>query len=217
MAYAESLFLVLVLGAFLAAERGRVLLAGVLLALATLTRLQGAVLIIPLAWILWENAGRPRSIGASSLVARAPARAAAAPAAPSLWVVWLTGDSARTRRRRAPGAGVGLGGDATGVARRRASHRPRDRGTSTWSTSPCCMGAVFLFVFVRVDRIPLPYAAVPALFLAMVFLQRQHPVDRAADPARVPERLDPRGRRGSLAGGTCWPAASVLLLFVLDP
>ena len=60
MAYAESLFLVLMLGAFLAAERGRAVPAGLLLALATLTRLQGVALVIPLAWILWEQAGRPR-------------------------------------------------------------------------------------------------------------------------------------------------------------
>ena len=67
MAYAESLFLVLMLGAFLAAERGRAVPAGLLLALATLTRLQGVALIVPLAWILWEQAGRPRAIRPSWL------------------------------------------------------------------------------------------------------------------------------------------------------
>src|SRR5262249_38755069 len=42
MAYGESLFLVLALGAFVAAERDRRTVAGVLLALAALCRLQGA-------------------------------------------------------------------------------------------------------------------------------------------------------------------------------
>ena len=69
MAYAESLFMVLMLGAFLAVERRRVLLAGVLLALATLTRLQGLALIVPLAWILWEQAGgRGRSSSWAALL-----------------------------------------------------------------------------------------------------------------------------------------------------
>jgi Mannosyltransferase (PIG-V) len=47
--YTESLFLALVCGVFLAAERRRWVLAGLLAALATLTRSQGIVLVVPLA------------------------------------------------------------------------------------------------------------------------------------------------------------------------
>lgn len=47
-AYTEALFLVLAIGAYLAARRGRWLLAGGLVALATLTRLQGILLLAPL-------------------------------------------------------------------------------------------------------------------------------------------------------------------------
>jgi hypothetical protein len=46
--YTESLFLALAIGAYLAARRGFWLSAGILAALATLTRLQGIVLLVPL-------------------------------------------------------------------------------------------------------------------------------------------------------------------------
>ena len=61
MAYTESLFLLLTVGAFLAAERGRRPVAGILLALATLTRLQGAALALPLVLLLLRKDGwRPK-------------------------------------------------------------------------------------------------------------------------------------------------------------
>src|SRR5262249_44707727 len=47
MAYTESLFLALSLGAFLALRRSRWLLAGCLITLATLTRLTGILLLLP--------------------------------------------------------------------------------------------------------------------------------------------------------------------------
>jgi hypothetical protein len=56
MAYTDSLFLLLAAGAFLAAERRRWWLMALLYALATLTRLQGVLLAIPLA-ILIANLG----------------------------------------------------------------------------------------------------------------------------------------------------------------
>ncbi|HLV99707.1 MAG TPA: glycosyltransferase family 39 protein [Ktedonobacterales bacterium] len=46
--YTEALFLVLAMGAYLAARRNRWLLAGALAALTTLTRLQGILLLVPL-------------------------------------------------------------------------------------------------------------------------------------------------------------------------
>ncbi len=57
-AYTDSLFLAFVLGAWLAARRGRWLLAGLLGMLAALTRLQGALLTIVLIWS-WLVAHHP--------------------------------------------------------------------------------------------------------------------------------------------------------------
>jgi Mannosyltransferase (PIG-V) len=66
MAYADGLFLALVCGALLAGEAGRVgrwsrPLAGALAFLAALTRLQGTLLLVPLAILWWrQDRGRPR-------------------------------------------------------------------------------------------------------------------------------------------------------------
>lgn len=53
-AYTEGLFLLLSVGAFLAMRQRRWLLCGALVALATLTRAQGALLLAPLAVEAWE-------------------------------------------------------------------------------------------------------------------------------------------------------------------
>jgi len=54
-AYTESLFLFFTLGAFLCAARTRWFLAGLFGALAALTRLQGVLIIMPLAFIVWRE------------------------------------------------------------------------------------------------------------------------------------------------------------------
>jgi hypothetical protein len=51
--YTEALFLALAIGSYLAARRGCWLAAGALVALATLTRLQGIILLLPLGLELW--------------------------------------------------------------------------------------------------------------------------------------------------------------------
>jgi hypothetical protein len=58
MAYSDSLFLLLAVGSLLAAERGSRPLAGVLAALAALTRLQGALLLLPLLVLFAQADGR---------------------------------------------------------------------------------------------------------------------------------------------------------------
>ncbi len=96
--YTESLFLLLVVGAFLALEqnsperpapehnpleRRRWLLAGLLAALAALTRAQGLVLVLPLCWFAaaqWRQ-------GKRSIV---PWLAAALPAVATLCFLWYT-------------------------------------------------------------------------------------------------------------------------------
>ena len=64
MAYSDSLFLLLAAGAFLAAERRRWWLMALLYGLATLTRLQGVLLGIPLAILIAESSGGWRSMAA---------------------------------------------------------------------------------------------------------------------------------------------------------
>lgn len=68
--YTESLFLALTLGAFLTAFRKQWWLTGALAALAALTRLQGAILCIPLAWIAYVQL---RESGLRAILARVPA------------------------------------------------------------------------------------------------------------------------------------------------
>jgi hypothetical protein len=59
--YSESLYLLLVLAAFLAAERGRFALAGGLTGLAILTRITGVALLPALAVFAWRARDRPRA------------------------------------------------------------------------------------------------------------------------------------------------------------
>lgn len=56
--YSDALFLALAAASFLAAERGRPLLAGVLAGLATGTRIIGLALVPALAILLWRGRGR---------------------------------------------------------------------------------------------------------------------------------------------------------------
>jgi hypothetical protein len=64
MAYSDSLFLLLAAGAFLAGEQRRWWLMAVLYGLASLTRLQGVLLGIPLAILIAESTGGWRSVAA---------------------------------------------------------------------------------------------------------------------------------------------------------
>lgn len=58
--YTESLFLLTTVAAFWAAGRGRWALAGLAGAAASLTRLNGVLILVPILWLLWESAGRRR-------------------------------------------------------------------------------------------------------------------------------------------------------------
>jgi 4-amino-4-deoxy-L-arabinose transferase-like glycosyltransferase len=208
MAYAESLFMVLALGAFLAVERKKVLLAGVLLALATLTRLQGAVLVVPMAWLLWDNAGRPRPRLAWAALLLGPLAALAAFA----WVVWLTGDTASYGQAQGGWGRLGLGGDpqgslASGLTRAAALVHVIDLATLLF--------AVFLFVFVRVDRIPSAYVAVPVLILLLVVFSGSIQSIGRLLLAAFPYYWI-LGNRRSWLGGVGWPVASTVALFAIS-
>src|SRR5207247_8014057 len=61
--YSESLYLLLVLAAFVTAERGRFAAAGVLSGLAILTRVTGLALLPALAVLAWRAPDRKRALG----------------------------------------------------------------------------------------------------------------------------------------------------------
>ena len=80
--YSESLYLLLVLAAFPAAERGRFALAGGLSGLAILTRVAGVALLPALAVLAWRARDRPRAfLGARAVDARCRRLSAGAVAA----------------------------------------------------------------------------------------------------------------------------------------
>jgi hypothetical protein len=208
MAYAESLFMVLALGAFLAIERRRVVLAGVLLALATVTKLQGAVLVVPMAWLLWENAGRPRPSASWAALLLGPLAAVAL----LMSIAWMTGDAGAYGQAQSAWGRGGLNassGDSLGAG---------VAGPLAYVhlvNLAVLLGAVFLFVFVRVDRIPPPYVAVPALILAMVFLSGSLESIGRYVLVAFPYYWILAHRRGWL-GRVGWPALSGALLFVMS-
>jgi Gpi18-like mannosyltransferase len=80
--YTEPLFLALTLGAFLSAYHRQWLLAGVLAYFAALTRLQGIVLCLPLAYIAYVQ---HRAVGVRSLLERVPAVVGAALGTLTYW------------------------------------------------------------------------------------------------------------------------------------
>jgi hypothetical protein len=157
MAYTESLFLVLTVSAFLAAERRRFALAGILLALDTLTRLQAAVLVVPIAVLLWQRSER-RLTAPLAWLLLAPTAAAA-----FLLFASVAGgngsgyfDAMATWGRT--GLGSAQGGDA--LLDRLDPYRLALAGVFLVS--------LFSLVYMRVDRVPVAYALVPVLTIALV-------------------------------------------------
>jgi hypothetical protein len=85
--YPESLFILATAAAFFAAKRGRWSLAGIAGAAAGLTRLNGVLIILPMAWFAWQEmkgSGRRLKPGPVFGLAGAAAGAAAYPI--FLWV-----------------------------------------------------------------------------------------------------------------------------------
>jgi hypothetical protein len=145
MAYGESLFLLLSAGAFLAAENRRWAVMGFLCALAALTRLPGVLLVIPLFVLQWQAFGRPR--------------------VPMIWLALgplaLIGFMAYQ--------GVTIGDPLGFLTAQRAWDIPPLISSETpasstalfsplpWLLIGTLLGYTFLFVFMRVDRVRLPY------------------------------------------------------------
>lgn len=155
MAYTESLFLLLTVAGFLAAERGHRAWAGVLIALAALCRLQGVVLVLPLLVLMLRQDGwRPRrSLGWLIL----------APIAATgflLYAASITGSLTAFLDAQQAWGRQGIGGSAPGetVVARFSAYQGALLLSLLWS--------VWLLVFVRVDRMRVEYVLVPVLFIA---------------------------------------------------
>ncbi len=156
MAYSESLFLVLSLAAFLALERDRRPLGGLLLGLAALTRLQGAVLVLPLWLVLFLRDGR-RLRPSQAWLLPGPLAGAAFLGL----VAVLTGSAGAYGAAQGAWGRVGAGVSPAG-------------GSIAQAFSPyqaallvTLLFAVFLLVYLRPDRIPLPYVLVPIIYLGL--------------------------------------------------
>jgi hypothetical protein len=158
MAYTESLFLLFALGAFLAAETDRRPLAGVLLALSALTRLQGAVLIVPLALILLQR-DRRRIAPSQAWLLLGPAAALSF----IVGVAMFVGNAAAYGAAQAAWGRPGVGGAAP------------DQSLLTQLSLPnaiqllTLLVAIYLLVYLRPDRIPIPYALIPIGAIVLAF------------------------------------------------
>jgi hypothetical protein len=158
MAYAESLFLVLSIGAFLAAERDRRLLAGVLVGLAALTRLQGVILAAPI-WLIFFLRDRRRLRPSQWPVLLGPVAA----------VAFIAGVSVLAGGAGAYGAAQGAWG-RTGIGSSGSDQ------SLVSMLSPVNIGqfvvllvAVFVLVYLRADRLRAAYAILPPLYLVQAF------------------------------------------------
>lgn len=154
MAYTESLFLLLMVGAFLAVERGHRATSGVLFALACLCRFQGVVLLLPLGLIMLRQDGwRPKP----SLIWLALGPIAAL--AFLLYVGWLSGSlTAYLDAQQAWGReGVGGAGSSETVAAMFSPYQAALLLTLCWS--------IFMLVWARADRMRIEYVLVPVLFI----------------------------------------------------
>jgi hypothetical protein len=201
MAYGESLFLVLALGAFVAAERDRRVLTGLLLALAALCRLQGAILALPLWLILLRQDGwRPRLSQAWLLLGPL------AVAAFLDGVAWFTSSSGSYADNMAQ-----WGRSGVGTAASSGSSLATGLGPIQVTQLVILCLSIWPLVYARADRMRLEYVLVPVLFLAAVFASGNlESVGRYVTTAFPIFWL--MARRESFFWRRAWPVASVALL-----
>jgi hypothetical protein len=155
MAYTESLFLLLMVAAFLAAERGHRAWAGIFLALTVLCRLQGIALILPLAIVMLRQDGwRPRaSLGWLLLGPLAGAGFLG-------YIASITGTPTAFLDAQQAWGREGIGGAPAGTTIG-AMFSPYQGALVA-----ILAASTFLLVFVRVDRLRPEYWLVPVLFIA---------------------------------------------------
>jgi hypothetical protein len=204
MAYGESLFLCLSAGAFLAAERDRRALAGILVALAALTRLQGAVLALPV-WLVLFLHDRRRLRPSQAWLLLGPLAAIGVLGGVAL----IAGGAGAYGSAQAAWGRVGVGGAAPGESLGSLMSLINVVQLVT------LIGAVFLLVFVRPDRIPLPYAALSVISLGLVFASGSLESIGRHVMSAFPNAWLLAGRKARWFR-VAWPIVSISLLFVLS-
>ena len=168
LSYSDSLFLLLSVGVFLAAELRHPWIAGIALALATLTRAPGLLLALPLLVLYIERDG-PRPTRSWLPLALAPIALAGFFA----YTWWLTGDPlAPVSAYSYWDAPAASGGEAAAVAEAQLSRMSAE--ASPYAVIGLWLGVIvlytFLFVFFRHDRIRPAYWLVAILAVAGIFL-----------------------------------------------
>ena len=204
MAYAESLFLCLSTGALLAAERDRRALAGILVALAALTRLQGAVLALPVWLVLFLRDGR-RLRPSQAWLVLGPLAAVGV-----LGVIGiLAGGPGAYGAAQAAWGRVGVGGTAPDESLASLLSLVNIVQLATF------LVAVFLLVYLRPDRISAPYGLLTLLPLGLVFASGSLESIGRHVMSAFPIVWLLAGRRARWFR-VAWPIVSVALLFVLS-
>ncbi len=197
MAYTESVFLLLMLAAFLTAERGHRTSAGVFLALTVLCRLQGVALLVPLLLIMLRQDGwRPRWSQAWLLLG--PLAAVGF----FLYIASITGSlTAFLDAQQAWGRnGIGAAGPGETISAKFSMYQAALVAALLWS--------VFLLVFVRVDRLRVEYALVPVLFIVAELSSGSLEAVGRITMAAFPFMWLLAGRR-SPAARRVWPVVSI--------
>lgn len=204
MAYAESLFLVLSVGAMLAAEREHRLLAGILVGLAALTRLQGAILALPVWLVLFLRDGRHLR-RSQWPVLLGPAAAAAFIAGISILAGGAGAYGAAQAAWGRAGVGVAAAGQTLGAL----------LSPVTAIELAILLAAVFLLVYLRADRLRLPYAILPVLYLGLAFASGSLESIGRYVMLAFPNTWLIAGRRGGWVR-PAWLTLSAILLFAFS-
>jgi hypothetical protein len=212
MAYSDALFLVLALAAFLAAERGSAGQAGIAYALATLTRLPGIALGLPLAMVLLAQ--HPRRLRDLGWLFLGPLALAGF----SLYLANLTGDALAMLHGQAswdePRAAVGFPGGPIVVF---GWDVGMGGGTVLAGTALLLLllVAAATLAFARRTVLPWPYVVLGLLALASVVLTlRVVSSDRYLAVAWPIAWVLAAPRHRLVRVG--WPIASAALLLILS-
>jgi hypothetical protein len=174
MAYSDSLFLLLAVGAFLAAETRHPWISGALVALSAVTRAPGILLCLPLFMLVLQRDGL-RSLRSWLPLLLAPL--ALAGFFGFLW--WLTGDPlaavhAQEHWTVPDAAGPGMSSAVGSADASRLEASESRVGVAPPAALAYWVGSlsfyIFLFVFFRHDRIRPAYWLVALIGVASVFL-----------------------------------------------
>jgi hypothetical protein len=162
MAYSEPLTLFLVVLAFLAAEHGHAWGTGIAFALASLARAQAAFYLVPLGL-----ASRLRGPDRKRWIALA-----LGPIATASYLAWVALFTGQLNGYFASYAAWGRNSGGAAAAAAGSVGQAMDGPLAYYFglLMVCLVVAVGLFVFVRADRIPLAYAAIPAISLVMLLV-----------------------------------------------